>query len=42
VHYSKVSGATSGSGQTEKSRKRDGMAGVPSTADIFADCRHGG
>lgn len=28
-------------GQTEKSRQRGGMAGLPSTPDIFDECRHG-
>jgi hypothetical protein len=28
-------------GQTEKSRQRDGMAGLPSTADMFDECRDG-
>jgi hypothetical protein len=28
-------------GQTEKSRQRDGTAGLPSTTDIFGECRHG-
>jgi hypothetical protein len=27
--------------QTEKSRQRDGTAGLPSTPDIFDECRHG-
>jgi hypothetical protein len=27
--------------QTEKSRQRDGTAGLPSVADIFDQCRHG-
>jgi NAD(P)-dependent dehydrogenase (short-subunit alcohol dehydrogenase family) len=27
--------------QTEKSRQRDGTTGLPSTADIFDECRHG-
>src|SRR6266566_4052168 len=30
-----------GGSQTEKSRQRDGMAGLPSTADILDACRHG-
>src|SRR5260370_29580674 len=28
-------------GQTEKSRQRDGTAGLPSTTDIFGHCRDG-
>jgi phage tail protein X len=28
-------------GQTDKSRRRDGTAGLPSTADIFGQCRDG-
>ena len=28
-------------GQYEPSRLRDGMVGLPSTADIFDECRHG-
>jgi hypothetical protein len=28
-------------GQSEKSRRRDGTAGLPSTADISGDCRDG-
>jgi hypothetical protein len=27
--------------QTETSRQRGGTAGLPSTADIYGDCRHG-
>jgi hypothetical protein len=27
--------------QTEKSRQRDGTAGLPSTADVFGGCRYG-
>ena len=30
----------SAQGQTETSRQRDGTAGLPSTADIFGECRH--
>src|SRR5262249_58946362 len=29
------------SGQTEKSRQRHDTAGLPSTADMFDECRHG-
>jgi hypothetical protein len=36
-----VSGPHVGLGQTEKSRQRGGMAGLPSTPDIFDECRHG-
>jgi hypothetical protein len=28
-------------GQTEKSRQRDSTAGLPSTTDMFGECRHG-
>src|SRR5262249_31878504 len=31
----------SAEGQTEKSRQRDGTAGLPSTADMLDECRHG-
>jgi hypothetical protein len=33
--------ATSGVGQAEKSRQRDGTAALPSTADMFDERRHG-
>jgi hypothetical protein len=41
VHRSKSNLLMSESGQTEKSRQRDDTAGLPSTADIFDECRHG-
>jgi hypothetical protein len=28
-------------GQSESSRQRDGTTGLPSTADVCGDCRHG-
>jgi hypothetical protein len=41
VHHSKNCALMSQMGQTEKSRQRDGAAGLPSTADIFEECCHG-
>src|SRR6516165_6873960 len=41
VHHSKNCAMMSQMGQTEKSRQRDGTAGLPSIVDIFDECRHG-
>jgi hypothetical protein len=41
VRHSRIAPPMTGSGQTEKSRQRDGTAGLPSTADMFDDCRYG-
>src|SRR5262249_26857020 len=41
VHHSKIDRRMAETGQTEKSRQRDGTAGLPSTADIFDEYRHG-
>jgi hypothetical protein len=41
VHHSKIGLPMTVVGQTEKSRQRDGAAGLPSTADIFGRCQDG-
>ena len=41
MHHSKIDCRMAEMGQTEKSRQHDGTARLPSTADIFDECRQG-